>query len=56
VYEDTYTWAFVQDFDGVAVEDGDTGGGVVGSKTIVGMSTVASSRNCVLRGTMAVAR
>lgn len=30
VYEDTYTLAFVQDFDGVAVEDGDTGGGVVG--------------------------
>ena len=25
MYEDTYTWLFVQDFDGVAVEDGDTG-------------------------------
>jgi len=25
VYEDTYTWLFVQDFGGVAVEDGDTG-------------------------------
>lgn len=24
VYEDTYAWAFVQGFDGVAVEDGDT--------------------------------
>jgi hypothetical protein len=23
MYEETYTWAFVQDFDGVAVEDGD---------------------------------
>jgi len=34
VYEDTYTWAFVQDFDGVAVEDGDTGGGVVSKAEI----------------------
>jgi len=34
VYEDTYTWAFVQDFDNVAVEDGDTGGGVVSKAEI----------------------
>lgn len=32
MYEDTYTWVFVPNFDGVAVEDGDTGCGVVGSK------------------------
>ena len=32
VYEETYAWAFVQDFDDVAVVDGDTGGEVVGSK------------------------
>ena len=35
VYEETYAWVFVQDFDGVAVEDSDTGASEV-SKAEIG--------------------